>query len=118
MYPPIINGPLKFAFLLGVIVRLCVGVRSTAGAPEKPADGRHFRIGPKAVVNALSRLIPPFGGLFRTWRWRRIFEKFTARMVLPAVNDEFVDEMFSVGCQITLLMPRHDIPSSDRCPAV
>src|SRR5215831_13744875 len=53
-----------------------------------------------------------------TWRWRRMFEKFTARMVLPAVNDEFVDEMFSVGRQITLLMPRHDIPSSDRCPAV
>src|SRR5215470_14811531 len=54
----------------------------------------------------------------RSWRWRRMFEKFAARMVLLAVNDEFVDEIFSVGCQITLLMPRHDIPSSDRCPVV
>jgi hypothetical protein len=41
-------------------------------------------------------------------------ERFTVWISLPAVRDELVYELFSIRCEVPLLMPSHDIPSSDR----
>jgi hypothetical protein len=86
--------------------------------PETPSALSHLRLRANSGTRVHNRVRcggppPNLWSFPQVGSWRRM-EEFAAGIVLPTKSDQFVDELLGIWCQVALLVPGEDGPSSNR----